>query len=120
MLVPTIGTAVAGLLIGYEAAARCLSRSAPPRLGTFVFRVAAGTVLVPVMIVVSVLLVPFGTGFAFASMFLDVTAETTPIGEWTVHHLLPRVGGDANVPLSHSGVYAHPDAVGKICKWIEG
>jgi hypothetical protein len=119
MLVPTIGTAVAGLLSCYEAAARFLSPSASPRLGTFVFRVAAGAVLLPVMIVVSVLLVPFGTGLAFASMFLDVTAETTPIGEWTVHQLPPRVAVDANVPLSHSGVYANPDAVSKICEWIE-
>ena len=120
MLVPTIGTAVAGLLSGYEAAARILSRSAPPRLGTFVFRVLAGAVLLPVMIVVSVLLVPFGTGFAFASMFLDVTAETTPIGEWTVHQLPPRVAVGPNVPLSHSGVYENPDAVSTICRWIEG
>jgi hypothetical protein len=80
--------------------------------------VAAGAVLLPVVVVVSVLLVPFGIGFAFASLFLDVTAETTPIGEWTVHQLAPRLAVDANVPLSHSGVYANPDAVSVIHKWI--
>jgi hypothetical protein len=117
MLVPTIGAAIVGLSGCYEAAARFLSPSAAPRLGTFVFRVAAGAVLLPVMIVVSVLLVPFGTGLALASMFLDVTAETTPIGAWTVHQLPPPVAVGATVTLRHR-VYANPAAVSTICEWI--
>jgi hypothetical protein len=120
VVAPAVAVAALGLLISLDAAGRFLSspQAQPIRLGTIVFRVLAGTVLLPVLVLLSVLLVPFGAKFAFASLFLDVTAETTPMGAWSVDQIRPFVAPGGNPPLTHSGVYANPQTLDVICKWM--
>jgi hypothetical protein len=43
----------------------------------------------PAIVLLSVLLIPFGREVAKANILMDVTAETTPVGSWTVHLLNP-------------------------------
>jgi len=77
--------------------------------------------LFAVICALSVLLLPFGRQIALASVFLDVTAETTPPGEWTVHLLTeePRLGRAGELqPLQHSMVYDNNEAIRRICDWI--
>ena len=84
-------------------------------------KVAVSFVLWPLVLVLSVLHLPFGWQVALGSVLLDVTAETCPPGTWTLHQLDPPgadgAGGRAP-PLMHSVVYEHPDAVHLTCDWI--
>ena len=79
-------------------------------------------VLSTIIFVLSLLLLPFGRQIAAGNIFLDVTAETTPPGEWTVHQLgsstAPGNPGELQ-PLQHSTVYDDADAIRLICDWIE-
>lgn len=71
-----------------------------------------------------------GLGYGLTAPFLDVTAETTPLGSWPVH-LFAAVGGDAEEPvrdgasnatkrasLSHSAAYVDEGVLGAIAAWI--
>jgi hypothetical protein len=82
---------------------------------------ASYLVLFGVICALSVLLLPFGRQMASASVFLDVTAETTPPGEWTVHLLVeeqaPPGCGELQ-PLQHSMVYDNDQAIRTICDWV--
>jgi hypothetical protein len=58
---------------------------------------------------------------ALANILLDVTAETTPTGSWTVHMFqapTARELGTNAVPLMHSVVYENPHALAFIAKWM--
>jgi hypothetical protein len=87
--------------------------------------------LAPLPLLFAVALIPFGLDFSLAGLVLDITAETTPPGTWTVHHIPdenPRAGdfppGDAEVPttgttsLRHSMSYANPAAAELLSCWI--
>jgi hypothetical protein len=83
---------------------------------------ASYLLLFAVICALSVLLLPFGRQIALASVFLDVTAEATPPGEWTVHLLVdepvPGKAGELQ-PLQHSMVYNHDQAIRHVCDWVE-
>lgn len=108
----------AALLIGVPALAllgRTDEAAAPLELASYV-------VLFGVICALAVVLLPFGRQVAAASVFLDVTIETTPPGEWTVHLLAgdttPGRFGELP-PLQHSLVYDDDEAVRRISDWIE-
>ena len=90
-------------------------------IATVFFRLAASAVVWPVIFLLSVLLLPFGREMAVANILLDVTAETTPPGSWTVHLIAPptseELGKDV-LPLMHSVVYENPSVLKLVCDWI--
>lgn len=62
-----------------------------------------------------------------ANIFLDVTAEATPITgpkgiPWAVHLIAPasRDSGANQSLLMHSTVYENPRVLGVVCDWITG
>jgi hypothetical protein len=84
----------------------------------------AGVVLSPLILLFALFVAPFGPELVLACVHLDITAESTPPGAWTVHHLhAPGVGErrggghDETYGLMHS-TYASPDAIGVIVAWL--
>jgi hypothetical protein len=75
----------------------------------------------PVIVLLSVLLLPIGREVALANILLDVTAETTPPGSWMVHLMEPptseELGKDV-LPLMHSVVYENSRVLEFVCDWI--
>jgi hypothetical protein len=88
---------------------------------TVFFRLAASAVVWPVIVLLSVLLLPIGREVALANILLDVTAETTPPGSWMVHLMEPptseELGKDV-LPLMHSVVYENSRVLEFVCDWI--
>lgn len=83
-----------------------------------------GLIAIPVTLVMSVPLALFGRELAIANLFLDVSAETTPPGSWSVH-LVPLSAPERSVDtnalrLSHSCVYDDASVLGLITSWIRG
>jgi hypothetical protein len=123
VLVPSVWSGVivivaAGVLVVLPAlmlARRSRAAAAPLELASY-------AILFGVICGLSVLLLPFGRHIAAASAFLDVTAEATPPGEWTVRLLaqdpVPIKSGELR-PLQHSLLYDNDEAIGHICAWIE-
>jgi hypothetical protein len=88
---------------------------------TFLFFLLASALMWPVIVLLSVPLLFFGWEVARANILLDVTAETTPTGAWTVHLVEPptteELGKDVP-PLMHSVVYENPHVLRLLCDWI--
>jgi hypothetical protein len=79
-----------------------------------------GITLVPLSIIISILLIPFGWQLALGSIFLDVTAEATPPGSWQVDLLDPEqreINQDDFRLLQHS-IHSDPRAHLLICEWM--
>jgi len=77
----------------------------------------------PVIVLLSVLLLPFGWEVAVANILLDVTAETTPVGQWTVQLVEPPTRQELHkdtLPLMHSVAYESPKVLEALCAWIRG
>lgn len=55
----------------------------------------------------------FGPSLAFLHLFWEVSAESTPPGDWAVVQLPPR-----GAWLHHSSLYQDPDAFELIARWI--
>jgi hypothetical protein len=89
---------------------------------TALFRFAVSALIWPIMLLLSVFLLPFGWRIALANVLLDVTAETTPIGRsWTVNLVEPpesNESGKGTQPLMHSIIYENPAALEIVCDWI--
>jgi hypothetical protein len=79
---------------------------------------AAGLVVSPLILLFALLIAPFGPDLALACVHLDITAEATPPGTWTLHHLRGAPGaGEPRAPglesaygLMH-GTHASPQAI---------
>jgi pimeloyl-ACP methyl ester carboxylesterase len=87
------------------------------------FRILVSFLTWPTIAILSLFLaLPFGWEVALANILLDVTAETTPTGSWTVHMFPAPTAKELDtdaVPLMHSVVYENPRALAFIAKWIE-
>lgn len=72
-----------------------------------------------------------GLGYGLTAPFLEVTAEATPVGSWTVHLFAARTWGAEGpvlerrpsgaakpVSLAHSAAYADRGVIGSIAAWI--
>lgn len=89
---------------------------------TALFRFAVSALIWPLILLLSVFLLPFGWRIALANVLLEVTAETTPVGRsWTVNLVEPPESnepGKGARPLMHSIIYENPSALETVCDWI--
>lgn len=88
---------------------------------TVFFRIATAAVVWPVIGLLSGFLLPFGREVAMANILLNVTAEPTPPGSWTVHLMEPPTSQEldaSEVPLMHSVIYENSRALNLISEWI--
>ena len=86
-------------------------------------RFLAATAVWPVIAMLTMVLgLGFGPSIAFANLLLDVTAETTPLGEWKVHQFGILQDADAvssGTEIRHSMIYDDVRVHNKIGDWIE-
>jgi len=69
------------------------------------------------------LALPFGRGLGLWSIPLEVSAESTPPGEWSIHNLPVQnteemLVGVEPQPLAHSRIYERSDAVRTLAQWM--
>jgi hypothetical protein len=94
--------------------------------GYLVGLIVGGLVLSPFVILVTVLVAPFGRDIAIAAVHLEISAEPTPPGDWQVHQL-PSVAeaeestrqSSTTTGLMHS-TYLHPEAIRIVEDWVQG
>ncbi|MEK6410489.1 MAG: hypothetical protein AABN34_26495 [Acidobacteriota bacterium] len=74
----------------------------------------------PIVLILAITLLGFGPRFAIANIYLDISVEATPIGEYEVTLLSPSSAGDPDTPggLLHSALYDDERAVKLICDFI--
>jgi pimeloyl-ACP methyl ester carboxylesterase len=72
----------------------------------------------PLPILLAVIVFPFAPELALASLVLNVSAESTPPGSWTVRLL--RLRRNSYLGLMHSIVYQDPVAIALLADWIKG
>lgn len=77
-----------------------------------------GVGTVPLLVVLSVLVLPLGYELALASVLLQVSAEPTPSGKWTVWHWHPSVSLSPHDRLSHSALYDNMSALSEISRFM--
>lgn len=97
------------LLFGWTAAAADL------------FRFIAALGLVPAALLLAVCMLPFDWRVAMANLLVDVTAEATPPGRWTVHQFVPagtEVHNGGTPPMAHSAIYEDERAIDAIVEWV--
>jgi hypothetical protein len=79
-----------------------------------------GLVLSPVYLLRAIALLPYGIDIALAAPVLDVAAEATPPGRWTIMHACAH-GSATPVPwrqLSHSALYRQANTIAAIVSFI--
>jgi hypothetical protein len=87
---------------------------------------AAGFLVAPLVLGLPILLVlPFGASVALYSFLLEMSAEATPLGTWTIHQYervicAANVGDQDTPPLNHSWVYDHSDVLKDLTAWMKG
>jgi hypothetical protein len=59
---------------------------------------------------------PFGWRLAAASLWIELTVESAPIGEWNVATLLPSMG---STTMRHGQGYEEPAALERIVKFVK-
>lgn len=72
----------------------------------------SGLLFLPPLIV-AIISLPLSTDLVLASLFLDISAEATPEGEWKIQHFGPYAEG-----LRHSAAYNDPKVPPFIAKWV--
>lgn len=82
----------------------------------------AGLLTGPLPLLLALLISPFGPGLALTCVQIEVTAEATPPGTHTVHHLPEARIADAGegFELDHSRSYNDPAAIAIIVNWLRG
>lgn len=81
-----------------------------------------GAMFTAVIVILSLMLLPFGWHVAVSNILLDVTAEPTPLGKWEVNQLASNGCQDqemGDLSLQHSIVYDDPEALALICDWMD-
>jgi hypothetical protein len=95
--------------------------------------IMAAVVFAPFPLLFALALLPFGVEFAAAGLVLELTAETTPPGTWTVHHIESQERKDhqdtsgeslagiapAQAVLMHSQSYTDPSALQVLARWMK-
>jgi len=93
-------------------------------IGVFAYEILVSILVAPLVILLTLaLLVPFGLTVALANLTLDVSADASPTGSWTVHLLDPPSTVDtADVempPRKHSAIYDSPAVFEDLCAWMK-
>lgn len=85
-------------------------------------RLAVAVLTWPIILLLSLfLIIPFGWEVAVANVLLDVSAEATPLGSWTVHTVAPLTSVELDtddIPLVHSAIYDNPQVIALIGDWM--
>jgi hypothetical protein len=95
-----------------------------PQAPRLVVPYAAG-LLAPLALALAILLVlPLGPSLALYSFLLEMSAEATPLGAWTVHQYEPvlndtSVGREVAPALTHSWVYDQSDVLQGLTTWMK-
>lgn len=75
--------------------------------------------LIPMFVVVALLgLLTIGPEMAVMAFMMEITAESTPSGAWTLIQLSPDPSGEGNWGLQHSSVYQDQRAIKIMCDWM--
>lgn len=77
--------------------------------------VALGVFAAPLPILLGILILPFGPELVVLTLVLNVSAEPTPPGIWSIHQLET----DTVQGLMHSRVYEDPIALEQLVAWIQ-
>lgn len=77
-----------------------------------------GVCTLPLLILLALLAVPLGYELAFAAILLQVSAEATPTGTWTVWHWHSDISLSPHERLSHSALYDDMSALSEISSFI--
>jgi hypothetical protein len=90
---------------------------------TFAMIIAAGPMALlfaPVMLILFVTSLALGPKFALANLYLDVSVEATPVGQYDVILMVPQAAGDPDTPggMLHSALYDDERAIKTICEFI--
>lgn len=74
----------------------------------------------PIALVSSVCIIPFGFDLAFMSLHLDISVEALPIGtgNWHTTTLTPQMF-DSDNGLRHSAIYDDPRTPAQIAEWMK-
>ena len=72
----------------------------------------------PIWVLLAVLLLPVREAILSAP-FVELSAETTPLGCWSVNHFVPSAEAFAGWGLSHSAAYNDPEVLRLIVDWVK-
>jgi pimeloyl-ACP methyl ester carboxylesterase len=80
-----------------------------------------GVIAAPLPVLLALLAIPFAPELAVVSLVLDVSAEATPPGVWTVRQLRPEPDrtADAGPTLMHSVSYQDTAAIAALIDWMQ-
>lgn len=74
--------------------------------------------VLPAVILLSLLLLPFGAESALAALLVELSVEAIPAGVWTVHQFGPIKGQGAGLSLMHSAAYADDRVLHLLACWM--
>jgi hypothetical protein len=75
----------------------------------------------PAVILLAIVLLPFGAEAALAAVFVEISVESVPPGSWMVHQF--QVSGsdrEGLLSLAHSATHDDPRVIGLLACWIRG
>jgi pimeloyl-ACP methyl ester carboxylesterase len=80
-----------------------------------------GVIAAPLPVLLALLAIPFAPELAVVSLVLDVSAEATPSGVWTVRQLRsqPDPAPGASLTLMHSVAYQDAAAIAALIEWMQ-
>ena len=80
-----------------------------------------GVIAAPLPVLLALLAIPFAPELAVVSLVLNVSAEPTPPGVWTVRQLRaePDSADDASAILMHSVAYQNTAAIASLIDWVQ-
>jgi pimeloyl-ACP methyl ester carboxylesterase len=89
--------------------------------GKIVGLLLLGVIAAPLPFLLALLAIPFAPELAVVSLVLDVSAEATPPGVWTVRQLRPEPdrAPDAGATLMHSVAYQDAAAIAALIEWMQ-
>jgi len=89
--------------------------------GKIIGLLVLGVIAAPLPVLLALLAIPFAPELAIVSLVLDVSAEPTPPGVWTVRQLRPEPdrAADAGPTLMHSVSYQDTAAIAALIDWMQ-
>lgn len=89
--------------------------------GKIIGLLVLGVIAAPLPVLLALLAIPFAPELAVVSLVLNVSAEPTPPGVWTVRQLHPEpdCAPDAGPALMHSVAYQDTAAIAALVDWMQ-
>lgn len=75
-------------------------------------------VVLPAVILLSLLLLPFGAESALAALLVEISVEAVPAGIWAIHQFGPIKGQGTGLSLMHSAAYADDRVLQLLASWM--